>query len=651
MASKMIGPAGGELAIGIVTIVVPPGALTSPQTLSVKSVSSVPTEYAAYSALFRFEPEGLEFLVPITVKFSVSEKGSSPLAVFWSARGSQDTFVELPSSTNGDFVTTQTSHFSTAFVATSRVDDASLRALDTDLPGFEFSPDLTMRSIDVPRSRTSLTLKPAAARDNAKISIDGTVVSPGTSVVVSLTGDTTVVTVLVEGASTSRTYSLAVNRRAAVQMAKFKPLAPADQRFGFSVAVSADGNTVAVGALNDKSNATGINGNETDDSLPDSGAVHVYVKTGSVWLRQAYVKASNAGAGDVFGVSVALSADGNTLVVGASNEASSGVGVDANQLDNSDSTSGAVYIFTRAGATWSQQAYLKSPSLRSFPGSRAYFGQAVSLSGDGDTLAVGAADYVNGVEGFTYVFRRTAGRWATFGQVQGSGRTDRFGNAVSLSADGSALAVGARWESSSPDDTTTDRCGAAYVFEVAMPLRQLVRVAPRVPVANMEFGSTVVLSGDGNTLVVGAPNESGGSTGVGGTESDGSRPSSGAAYVFRRAGGVWGATNYEYLKASNTGVGDHFGSALALSFDGSALVVGAPDEASRAVGIDGDQADNSVGNAGAAYIFARSPQVWSQQAYVKGDTRNFSAGLALSRDGLNLVVGAPYGGAAYVFAR
>ncbi|EHL21079.1 alpha beta-propellor repeat-containing integrin, partial [Acidovorax sp. NO-1] len=78
------------------------------------------------------------------------------------------------------------------------------------------------------------------------------------------------------------------------------------------------------------------------------------------WSQQAYVKASNSGAGDAFGRSVALSGDGNTLAVAAEDEGSNATGINGDMSDNSASSAGAVYVFTRNGSTWSQQAYVKS---------------------------------------------------------------------------------------------------------------------------------------------------------------------------------------------------------------------------------------------------------------------------------------------------
>jgi hypothetical protein len=144
--------------------------------------------------------------------------------------------------------------------------------------------------------------------------------------------------------------------------------------------------TLAVSALAEDSSATGINGNQADNSAANSGAVYVFTRTATTWAQQAYLKASHTGADDRFGPRVALSANGSTLVVGASAEDSSATGVNGNQADSSAANSGAVYVFTRTATTWAQQAYLKASNA----GADDQFGRSLALSGDGSTLAVGA---------------------------------------------------------------------------------------------------------------------------------------------------------------------------------------------------------------------------------------------------------------------
>ena len=104
---------------------------------------------------------------------------------------------------------------------------------------------------------------------------------------------------------------------------------------------------MAVGAPNEDSAATGINGNQNDESAQEAGAVYVFTRTGATWVQQAYVKSSNAGAGDEFGSSMALSRDGRTLLVGARGEDSAAKGVNGSQADNSLRDAGAAYLFAR----------------------------------------------------------------------------------------------------------------------------------------------------------------------------------------------------------------------------------------------------------------------------------------------------------------
>ena len=162
--------------------------------------------------------------------------------------------------------------------------------------------------------------------------------------------------------------------------------------FGSSIALSSDGNTLAVGAPSEDSNAIGVGGDQTNDGSINSGAVYVFTRssTTTTWSQQAYIKASNTDRGDYFGYSIVLSSDGNTLAVGASSEDSNATGVNGDQAYNSLTSSGAVYVFTRSTTTttWSQQAYIKASNTDSDD----EFGSSIALSSDGKTLAIGAED-------------------------------------------------------------------------------------------------------------------------------------------------------------------------------------------------------------------------------------------------------------------
>ena len=313
--------------------------------------------------------------------------------------------------------------------------------------------------------------------------------------------------------------------------------------FGWSVSVSGD--TVVIGARQEDSSATGVDGDQSDNSALTSGAAYVFVRNGTTWTQQAYLKASNTdralpgeGAGDLFGNSVAVS--GDTVVVGASGEDSSATGVNGNQSDNTALWAGAAYVFVRNGTTWTQQAYLKASNTEA----GACFG-VVAVSGD--TVVVGGGDSSNA--------------------------TGVNGNQGDTSAPGS---------------------GAAYVF-VRNGTNWSQQAYLKASNTGGSFGGSVAVSGD--TVVVGG-GDSSNATGVNGNQGDTNAPGSGAAYVFVRNGTTW--TQQAYLKASNTGAGDGFGS---VAVSGDTVVVGAGGEASSATGMNGNQSNNNASGSGAAYIF------------------------------------------------
>src|SRR6185369_9781033 len=158
-----------------------------------------------------------------------------------------------------------------------------------------------------------------------------------------------------------------------------KGTAPSEgDQFGYSIALSGDGRTLAVGAITEDGE---------DDAQQAAGAVYVFTRTGSAWAQEAYIKGSHVIANDLFGFSVALSYDGNTLAGGSFNDRGSGRTVNA-AYDMRAQGSGAVYVFTRQNGIWSQQAYVKGSRSEPSDG----FGYASALSDDGNTLAVGAGD-------------------------------------------------------------------------------------------------------------------------------------------------------------------------------------------------------------------------------------------------------------------
>ena len=445
-----------------------------------------------------------------------------------------------------------------------------------------------------------------------------------------------------------------------------------EDRFGERVALSADGQTLAVGVSGEDSAATGVGGDQDDDSANNAGAVYVYARGGAVWTQQAYIKASNTDAEDQFGMSMALSADGQTLVVGATGERSAATGVDGNQSDNTAYRAGAVYVYERVGLKWTQQAYIKASNTDA--GDR--FGVSVALSADGQTLVVGAqgeASDAIGIDGnqqnnsavaagAVYVYTRSGSAWTQQAYIKASNTDafDFFGVNVALSADGQTLAVGAWGEDSAVNgvnrnqlDNTAEDAGAVYLFtrEGAVWTQQDFIKASNAEGMNFDvgdfigdsFGQSVALSADGQSLVVGAPFEDSAATGVEGDQRDNTAINAGSVYVYARMGEGW--SQQAYIKASNADTEELFGVSVAMSAEGQTLLVGAWGESSIATGIAGDQGDNTADNAGAAYVYTREGTVWMQQAYVKAPNTDkedyYGTSVTLSADGQTLVVGAP----------
>jgi len=461
---------------------------------------------------------------------------------------------------------------------------------------------------------------------------------------------------------------------------------------GHGVALSGDGNTLAVGAPLESSNAKGINSNQKDDSLYSAGAVYVFLRGNNTWTQQAYIKPSNPGQSDKFGFVVALSQDGNTLAVSAPGEGSAATGINGNQNDDSIPEAGAVYIFTRTGTSWSQQAYIKAsntgePGVGDQFADGDRFGFSMALSGDGNTLAVGAiaedggSKGINGNQndnsqtgaGAVYLFSRTGNNWAQQAYIKNSNTdaNDLFGYSLGLSADGNTLAASAFDEDGSAReiDGVQDRgrrgTGAIFVFRRAGTVwsQQAYLKASNAETGD-SLGYAIAISFDGNTIAGGAADEDCRTPGVfaGAThECQNDQPednSNGSVYVFVRTGTTW--TQQAFLKSSNPGKEDWFGSRLTLAGDGNTLAVGEQVENGGSKGINGNQKDQSAEDSGAVYFFTRSGTAWTQTAYVKAANarayEEFGSAMALSRDGKLMAVGAqsegsgaPESGAVYLF--
>ena len=319
--------------------------------------------------------------------------------------------------------------------------------------------------------------------------------------------------------------------------------------FGSAVSLSLD--FMVVGAQYEASSSTGVNGNQNDVSATDAGAAYVFLRLGSNWTQQSYLKASNTGAGDEFGTSVAIS--GTTVAVGAPREDGSATGVNGNQSGNSGTNSGAAYVFVLEGTNWIQQAYVKPSNTRSLniPGVGYIFGWSVAISGD--TIVVGAPN--------------------------------ESSNGIGVNG--------------AQNNTNSYFSGAAYVFvRSGTNWSQQAYVKASNPDPQDKFGWRTAISGD--TIVIGARQEASNATGIDGNQNDNSAVFASAAYVFVRNGTNW--SQQSYVKASNTRANNEFGWAVAVA--GSTVVVGAWSESSNATGLNGDQSNSLTPASGAVYVFS-----------------------------------------------
>lgn len=353
---------------------------------------------------------------------------------------------------------------------------------------------------------------------------------------------------------------------------------------------------------------TAVFGAEGDDDLGSfSGAAYVFVASGGAWTEQAKLLASDGAEFAYFGASVSVA--GNTAVVGADGD------------DELGRFTGAAYVFVRSGDSWAEQDKLLASDGAEFD----HFGESVSV--DGDTVVVGVEqrDDLGISSGAAYVFVRSGDVWteqAKLMPIEGE-ENDRFGRSVSI--DGNTIVVGAEG-----DDDVADGSGAAYVFVRDGELwTEQAKLRASDGAATDSLGRSVSI--DGDTVVIGA-------------RKDGFQVRPGAAYVFVRSGEAW--TEQAKLLASDGADQDFFARSVALA--GDTVVVGAS-------GVD------DLGNrSGAAYLFGRDGEVWTELAKLLASDgeEDDELGESVSVSGAAAFVGAPgFGrfiatrnrGAVYVF--
>ncbi|HEX4466702.1 MAG TPA: hypothetical protein VH025_05905, partial [Solirubrobacteraceae bacterium] len=288
-------------------------------------------------------------------------------------------------------------------------------------------------------------------------------------------------------------------------------------RLGRGVALSADGDTAIVGGPRDSGEA---------------GAAWVFIRTSGEWSQQAKLQAPEGT--NFFGRSVAMSADGSTVVVGD---------------PGSGKRTGTAWIFARSGDAWRQQARLTGAGERG----AGQFGRSVAMAADGATALIGAFND-NGGKGAAYTFERTGDAWAQSAKIAGAEEVgpSLFGRSVALSGDGETAAIGG-----TGDDESV---GAAWIFtkqEAGRWTQQGPKLTASDEAGAGEVGSATALSADGSTAL------------IGGSDDD---ARTGAAWVFTRGDGRWTQRGSK-LRAGDEAGEAQFGYTLSLSADASTALV------------------------------------------------------------------------------
>jgi len=358
--------------------------------------------------------------------------------------------------------------------------------------------------------------------------------------------------------------------------------------FGSAISLTSDGNMLVVGAAGEDSNTTGINGDQTNNTSTDSGAVYIFTRDSNAnWQQQTYLKTSNTDTKDRFGAAIAMSSDGAVLAISALNKKSDANGDDINQSDlemykkNGYERSGIVYIFTQeSDNVWNQQTQLKGASIAV---NERFFGLALAISDDGNTLAVGTPfdERVHYNYGATYVFTRINNNWGR--QVYLRQASNKFfGFSVDLSGDGKTLAVGAPYESNAyPNEeysVSQGAYGAGAVYIYAYQSTKSWEKEAYLKASDIEpmdlFGWHVDLSNDGNTVVIGALAEDSSYSGVlpNYTSTYDDERNSGSVYVLHRDVSTW--KQQAIVKSPKPTEFKRFGRMFSLSADGNTLAVG-----------------------------------------------------------------------------
>ncbi len=395
----------------------------------------------------------------------------------------------------------------------------------------------------------------------------------GLRTVLGLRGDRLVLAIDTTGAR----YPISVDPL--VQQGEKLTPSPVGSGFGWSVAISADGNTVIVGSPYESG---------------ERGAAWIFVRSGSTWAQQGGLLSGGKEevGGAQFGMSVALSANGSTAIVGA-------------PYDNS--IRGAAWVFTRSGATWTQQGEKLTGAEE--VGRVGQFGWSVALSASGDTALVGGRGD-NSYRGAAWVFTRSEGAWSQQGsklKARNEETNAEFGSAVALSASGDTAAlggydvawvftrVGEEWSQQATLDSAEEyRGGFGQSIALASEANTLLVGVPAATVSGISEGGEAVpyVEHDGTWVqqgppLVGSEEEAGGANGwsvalsangdVALTSGYYADDDVGDAWVFERTGTTWEQAGAKLTAGGESGSGT-FGHSAAISGEGTTAILGGPED-------------------------------------------------------------------------
>jgi len=360
----------------------------------------------------------------------------------------------------------------------------------------------------------------------------------------------------------------------------------ADDESGRSVSFSSDGTKVAIGAFVNDGNGT------------NSGHVRVYGYSGGSWT-QLGADIDGDAANDYSGYSVSLSSDGTKVAIGAYGN------------DDNGSSSGHVRVYGYSGGSWTQLgADIDGDATND------YSGRSVSLSSDGTKVAIGALynDGGGSNSGHVRVFQYSSGSWTQLGaDIDGDAVNDYSGQSVSMSSDGTKVAIGA-----TGNDGGGSGSGHVRVYGYSGGSWSQLGADIDGDAANDNSGQSVSMSSDGTKVAIGAP------------YNDGNGTNSGHVRVFQYSSGSWTQLGSDI---NGDAASDYSGLSVSLSSDGIKVAIGATGN------------DGGGSNSGHVRVYEYSSGSWSQLgADIDGDAADDYSGISvsLSSDGTKVAIGAPY---------